>query len=156
MLKLIPILIIFLPFCLIVSNGFCSSDKPFWKALETGLLLIVWLYILLCLSIIQQCPVASKFIIGIVAFVLPLYLAWKSAALQLFSQYVQRAKWAFSAAWTTIWYLLFDHTGLGLITWIVVWPIVLFMLWKAYSAKTAFHRPLFMVIRKYFSFNDKD
>jgi hypothetical protein len=135
MLKLIPILIIFLPFCLIVSNGFSSNDKPFWKALKTGFWLIIWLYVLLCLGLIQHFPVVSQFIIGIVAFALPLYLAWKSAALQWFAQHTLRVQWAFSAGWTTIWYLLFDHTGLGLITWVVVWPIVFLMFWKAYSAK---------------------
>jgi hypothetical protein len=135
-MKLIPILIILLPFCLIVSNGFRSNDKPFWKALKTGAWLIAWLYVLLCLGTIQHFPLVSKFIVGLVAFALPLYLVWKSAALQWFPQHTQRAQWTFSAAWTTIWYLLFDPTGLRLITWIVVWPIVFFMLWKAYSTKT--------------------
>jgi hypothetical protein len=136
-MKLIPILIILLPFCLIVSNGFRSKDKRFWKALKTGLSLIIWLYVLICLGVIQHLPVVSQFITGLVAFSFPLFLAWKSAALHWFSQHIQRAKWSFTAAWIAIWYLLFDHTGLGLITWIVVWPIVLFMLWNAYFAKTS-------------------
>jgi hypothetical protein len=133
MLKIIPILIIFLPFGLIFSNGIRSKDKPFWKALKTGFWLIIWLYVLLCLGLIQHFPIVSQFITGLVAFALPIYLAWKSAALQWFAQYTQRAQWAFSAAWTATWYFLFDHTGLGLITWIVVWPITFYMTWKAYT-----------------------
>jgi hypothetical protein len=134
-MKLIPILIVLLPFCLIVSNGFRSNDKPFWKALKTGFWLIIWLYVLLCLGLIQRFPIWSQFITGLVAFSLPLYLAWRTSALCWFTQHIQRAQWAFSAAWTSIWYLLFDRKGLELITWVIVWPIVFLMFLRAYSWK---------------------
>jgi hypothetical protein len=132
-MKVIPILIIFLPFCLIISNGFRKGNKPFWKALKIGFWLLIWLYTLLCLELIQRLPILPQFIIGLLAFILPLYLVWRTAALHWFSQYTQRAQWIFSACWTAIWYLLFDHTGLGLITWILVWPVVFIMLWRAFN-----------------------
>jgi hypothetical protein len=141
-MKLIPILIIFLPFCLIVSRGFRSSDKPFWKSLKTALWLIIWLYVLLCLGVIQNFPNVTKFIIGIIAFALPLFLVWKSSALHWFGHYTQRAQWSFSAGWIAIWYLLFDRTGLGLITWVAVWPTVIFMLWKSYAVNKSSSKAL--------------
>jgi hypothetical protein len=138
-MQLLPVLILAFPFLLI---GFGFFQRPDVKNFS---FICMWISIILGLWVWKDIPIISQMLVGLTAFIFPLFIVWKSSAL-LELPWGRRAQWACSGMWTMIWYLLFDKSGFSLITWFIVWPIVIQLFWKAYDSEEKDMRHLFFLL----------
>lgn len=141
MSSLIPMLIVGSPVLLAVIS---MVRVGYFRGLA---ILGGWFVILFSVGLINEIPIPSRFIVGLTAFVLPLFVLWKDRALDGWSL-SRQLRWLASAYWITIWYLLFDKTGLDLITWIIVWPVVMQLAWKGLDPQERDIRHLFSKVLK--------
>jgi hypothetical protein len=149
MSSLIPMLIVGSPVLLAVIS---MARVGYFRGLA---ILGGWFVILFSVGLINELPIPSRLIAGLATFALPLFVLWKDKALDGWSL-SRRLRWFASAYWITIWYLLFDKTGLDLITWIVVWPVVLQLAWKGLDPQERDIRYLFSkILRRKISSKDK-
>ncbi|AGY57955.1 hypothetical protein [Gloeobacter kilaueensis] len=129
----IPILIVYAPLALIAGMVFRSKRPWLLRWTTAAGLVCLWGFILLALTVSRSLPPISEVLVKSAAFGLPLALIWFTHSLSWTGRFERRAQWGATAIWIALWYLLLDPTGLSLITWIVVWPVVGFAIWKAYD-----------------------